>query len=1315
MYRYLFACLLAWGWSISAYSQDIFPPRHYGARPQLTLSLTTPSLNTWVPGLAYDYSKLNPGFRSATIRTRTCGTIEMEAIQQAQYAGETESTGTFEHWMDSTLTQKQRSRSLFRFGQEEIYRIPVVVHVIHSNSLENISDEQIRSQIRVLNEDYRRQNPDRERTPREFRNIAADTGIEFCLATRDPNGNPTNGIDRISMPGSPFDQRYLNEHIKPLTIWNPEQYLNIWVCNIAGGVLGFAQFPVSSGLVGIPNLPATAMTDGIVINYNAFGTQGTATAPFNRGRTTTHELGHWLGLRHIWGDGPCGVDDYCDDTPEIDDPHYACPPGAAGCDGNPALVQNFMDYTDDICMNMFTRDQRSRMRAVLENSPRRRSLLESPACGMQTLPPEPAFMADVQAGCSPLVVNFQDLSQGEVLEYAWYFPGGRPERASGPRPQVSYRQPGVYPVSLRVSNAGGSRTRTEEGFIQVRVGGQPLPFSADFETGNFPPQGMQVHNPQQDHGWQPSLLVSGRGMGTGALTINQYDNSLTGTLDWLLTPILDFSLESAPVLSFDVAYAPWDPRYSDTLAVFISTDCGEVFQNIYLRGGDALGTTEPLNRPFQPMAEEWRTERIDLSAFAGASHVQIAFVARNGYGNDLYLDNIHVGKARQAAPLADFRPSTTRVCAGSTVRFQDQSLQAPTRWIWSFPGGYPASDTTPNPTVTYDQPGTYDVTLTVANAGGTHHITRSSLIEVTSAPELALRASRTSICAGEAVTLTVVGEGRFTWDLGPGMESPHGRAITLKPRQDAVYAIRGASDSGCDVHSEVTVRVRDARPLEVSPPVTTICRGSSVSLSVTGADRYEWTPAAGLSATNSGYVEAAPTQTTTYTVTGRTREGCVLAREVTVNVQNAPLDFVLTAAKTTLCPGETVSLQAQGAASFNWTGPNLNRSQGNSVTAAPTQTATYRVIAETGTGCQAEKTLTLTVAPAPRIRALASERAVCAGAPIALSAVGASRFEWSPREELDQWERAQVTARPTVRTRFVVTGYNEAGCRDTASVLVGVESGPDLEILNPNPAMCPGGSVMLSASGGQSYQWYPSEGLDRTTGPRVIARPSRAMTYTVRGTGPNGCSTEKQTHIQIGGNLPPVAEFEADHTLTCAGQDVQFSSLSQQAASVRWEFPSGIPATSTELDPKVRFPEEGLHDVILTVRGCNGLESRQEARGYIVTTAPLQLGLNTRDVTICRGTPFRLVASGADTYRWTPAIGLDRTEGASVEALPTTRTTYTVTGTDAQGCKATRSVTLDLIGQGKTLTLKPQAPVICAGEAVSLRAEGGLTYSWFPQ
>ena len=179
-----------------------------------------------------------------------------------------------------------------------IITIPIVVHIVYNNNNENITDLQIQSQIDILNEDFRRLNADTTNTPLAFQSLAADCGIEFCLANTDPNGNTTTGITRTSTSQSSFstsdDVKYTSSG--GIDSWNTSEYLNIWVCDLSGGLLGYAQFPGGS-----------ASSDGVVCDYQYFGNIGTATSPYDLGRTTTHEVGHWLNLRHIWGDSNCGM------------------------------------------------------------------------------------------------------------------------------------------------------------------------------------------------------------------------------------------------------------------------------------------------------------------------------------------------------------------------------------------------------------------------------------------------------------------------------------------------------------------------------------------------------------------------------------------------------------------------------------------------------------------------------------------------------------------------------------------------------------------------------------------------------------------------------------------------------------------------------------------------------------------------------------------------------------------------------------------------------------------------------------------------
>ncbi len=250
-------------------------------------------------------------------------------------------------------------------GERAVITIPTVVHVLYRTNAENISDAQILSQIDVLNEDFRRTNADADNTWSQ----AADTEIEFCLATVDPNGNPTNGITRKYANKRSWRT---NDDMKRSSkggtdAWDTGAYLNIWVCNLSNSILGYAQFPGGA-----------AATDGVVCLYSAFGRVGTLSANFNLGRTTTHEVGHWLNLRHIWGDGPCSADDFVSDTPESDGANYGCAEGHVSC-GSVDMVQNYMDYSNDACMNLFTQGQKSRMLAVLNGV--RSSLLSSNACG----------------------------------------------------------------------------------------------------------------------------------------------------------------------------------------------------------------------------------------------------------------------------------------------------------------------------------------------------------------------------------------------------------------------------------------------------------------------------------------------------------------------------------------------------------------------------------------------------------------------------------------------------------------------------------------------------------------------------------------------------------------------------------------------------------------------------------------------------------------------------------------------------------------------------------------------------------------------
>lgn len=255
-----------------------------------------------------------------------------------------------------------------------IITIPVVVHVVYRTTAENISTSQVLTQIDVLNQDFQALNPDISQVPPAFQPYVANSQITFCLASRDPSGNSTSGITRTKTKKVSFRT---NDDVKFTSkggenAWPSDRYLNIWVCNLSRGLLGYAQFP------GGPSA-----SDGIVVSYRAFGTIGTATYPFDKGRTATHEIGHWLNLRHIWGDdgGSCSGSDLVDDTPNQGAENYRCPafPHISCANGpNGDMFMDYMDYTDDRCMFMFSIGQSGRMNAVLNGI--RSTILTSNGC-----------------------------------------------------------------------------------------------------------------------------------------------------------------------------------------------------------------------------------------------------------------------------------------------------------------------------------------------------------------------------------------------------------------------------------------------------------------------------------------------------------------------------------------------------------------------------------------------------------------------------------------------------------------------------------------------------------------------------------------------------------------------------------------------------------------------------------------------------------------------------------------------------------------------------------------------------------------------
>lgn len=326
-----------------------------------------------------------------------CGFVEYEQYLQERHPGRA-TLQEFETWMAVKKEQIQAQRTN---NPNDVQTIPVIFHIFTDGTgNENLSAALIQAQIDQLNIDYRN-------LAGSSHAQADDAMIEFCLAVQAEDGSTLveNGINRVTTYGEgPFTTNDFENGMKTATQWDPTQYFNVWVANISGGVLGYAQFPDYSSLPGLPPVGGSGDTDGVVVSYASVGSIANPNpfgAPYANGRTLSHEAGHWLGLRHIWGDtSSCSNDDFCADTPDATTSNSGCPT-VDSCPfdnlGND-MVENYMDYTFDTCLNTFTADQVSRMQTVLANSPRRVELLSSTVC-------QPAVNLDGKIGINSLNKN----------------------------------------------------------------------------------------------------------------------------------------------------------------------------------------------------------------------------------------------------------------------------------------------------------------------------------------------------------------------------------------------------------------------------------------------------------------------------------------------------------------------------------------------------------------------------------------------------------------------------------------------------------------------------------------------------------------------------------------------------------------------------------------------------------------------------------------------------------------------------------------------------------------------------------------------
>ena len=607
--------------------------------------------------------------------------------------------------------------------------VPVIVHIVLPNA-QQVSDADVKVQIDKLNTDYAGLNADSINVPPAFKSVFGKSKIQFKMARRDPGGNLTTGIERRNSSVA-SNINFSSDPIKSfasggLDAWDFTKYLNLWVGLDASGlgVLGYATFPGT-------DLPAN---QGVFINAQSWGSNSCyVITEFGLGRTLVHEVGHYFGLYHIWGDdsADCTGDDFrqltgtcllpasllLGDTPDQAGSNSGlCPSGvktdACSTTAPGVMYQNYMDYTNDACYAMFTSQQVARMEWTLENC--RSSYLSSDGA----IPPAGAALKDASptavvnpggfeiSGCT--VINYPNIACANSIQpkvritnkgldtltsfIAGLFINGvsQGEQTIASSLALGYSQVVTFPLynftngaytlkyytkqpNTQVDEVTTNDTLTVTFTVGLIVTG---PITDGFESATFPAAGWKVINPNAGSlTWEKNTNAAKTGTASAFINFYNYQN-VRGHLDYLVAPMLDVTGADSVLVSFDRAYRPYSittTTYVDTLMIGASIDCGNSFPIVaWKKGGNQLATNpNGINLEYFPIATDWKNETVDLKPFIGnADKINIAFVGKNGFGQNLYLDNVNIRIVKllhRDATVSKVTEPYSRLCARTFI------------------------------------------------------------------------------------------------------------------------------------------------------------------------------------------------------------------------------------------------------------------------------------------------------------------------------------------------------------------------------------------------------------------------------------------------------------------------------------------------------------------------------------------------------------------------------------------------------------------------------------------------------------------------
>jgi gliding motility-associated-like protein len=642
-------------------------------------------------------------------------------------------------------------------------------------------------------------------------------------------------------------------------------------------------------------------------------------------------------------------------------------------------------------------------------------------------------------------------------------------------------------------------------------------------------------------------------------------------------------------------------------------------------------------------------------------------------------------------------PVTPSFCPGGSTGI---TATGATTYTWSPATGL---NQTTGATVTSTPSAT--ITYTVTGTTGLCTGTVSVVVTVNPTPTVNATAVSPNICQGGSTNINASGGTTYTWSPATGLNQTTGATVNANPSGTQTYTVTGTS-SGCSGNATVTVTVNPTPTINANAVTPIFCQGGSSVINATGGSTYTWSPATGLNQTTGAAVTASPGSSNTYTVTGTDINGCNSTATVAVTVNPLPT-INATADTATICAGSSTNINATGGSTYTWaSSTGLSATTGGTVKATPGSSITYTVTGTDINGCINKATVPITIAPLPTVNATAVSPTICPGSSTNINATGATTYTWATGTGLNQTTGATVSADPASAITYTVTGTTAAGCVGTATVSIAIA--PSLSVtITPSggTTLCNGASVTLNAGGATSYSWSPPGGLSCTGCSNPTANPGSTTTYTVTGT--SGTCTGKDS-VVITINSTPTVNITPSAPAICTGDSVTLTASG--ATSYTWSPPGGLSCTSCSNTTAIPG-STSTYTVIGTIAGgCTGKDSVVVSLNPTPTVSVNSTGIASE---ICPGDTMGLIASGATTYTWSPATGLNVTTGIHVIASPGATTTYTVTGYNGNLCSDTASIVV-LVYPKTTVSILPASPSICFGDSVTLNASGATTYSWLP-